>query len=259
MIRLDIEFSGMIAFDLREADKIARLLSGGGKVARHIPVFAIPRSVIDSVPPAFKRKTGWPQALQYGSEEHLLFDLTRRELVVRANGPKIQKAPDFRKVWDLLTLNRLSGGTGKVECGAEAARVVMSGGLLEQGPAYPPFDESDFALKRGDEVLPGTTRRLTNSVRWFGEDVSLWVRTFRGSELQEIKLKKPGAAKGGVKAAVYSIVSTRDNAQDNLGDFQDFYRLLSKRPKDPARLVKMPEVGPMVEGFPRCIPPVTIS
>lgn len=253
MIHLEIEFSGMVAFDLRAADRIARLLSGGGKVARHIPVLALPRSAVSGVPALLHRRNGWPQALQYGSEEHLLFDLTRRELLVRGKGVKTPRTPDFGMIWDLETLNRLSKGQGKVKCGAEAARVVMSGGLLEQGPPYPPFDTMDFGLKQGSKVLPGTTRRLTNSVRWAGDDVSLRVRSFLGKTLQEIKLKE-----GGVKAAVYSIVSTRDNAEDNLGDFQDFYRLLSRRPKDPVRLVPMPDTGAMVDGFPRCIPPVTI-
>jgi hypothetical protein len=254
MTHLDLEFSGMIAFDLRKPQKVALLLSGGGKIARHVPVLAIPRSAIDRVPPALNRRNGWPQALPYGSEEHLLFDLTRRELVVRANRVTVPREPDFGRVWDLETLNRLSAGAGRVKCGGEAGRVIMAGGLLEQGPAYPPFDTTDFALKRESEILPGTTRRLTNSVRWFGDEVSLGVRVF-GGPLLKIKLKDSAAL---VRAAVYSIVSTRDNDKDHLGDFQDFYSLLSPRPKKPAQLVRWPETGVLLEGFPRCIPPVTI-
>ncbi len=252
MTHLDLEFSGMIAFDIRKPRKVALLLSGGGKIARHIPVLAIPRSAIAGVPPVLNRRNGWPQALPYGSEEHLLFDLTRRDLMVRANGVAVPRVPDFGKVWDLDALNRLSAGAGKVKCGAEAGRVIMAGGLLDQGPAYPPFDTTDFALKRESEIVPGTVRRLTNSVRWSGDEVSLRVRKFEGP-LFEIKLK--GAE---VRGAVYSIVSTRDNARDHLGDFQDFYSLLSPRPRKPAQLVRWPETGVLVEGFPRCIPPVII-
>lgn len=252
MTHLDLEFSGMIAFDLRKPRKVALLLSGGGKIARHIPVLAIPRSAIAGVPPVLNRRNGWPQALPYGSEEHLLFDLTRRDLIVRAKRVTVPREPDFGKVWDLDALNRLSAGRGKVKCGAEAGRVMMTGGLLDQGPAYPPFDTTDFALERDSKLVPGTIRRLTNSVRWFGDDVSLRVRRFGGA-LFKIELK--GAE---VRGAVYSIVSTRDNDEDDLGDFQDFYSLLSPRPRRPAELVQWPKTKPRIDGFPRCIPPVTI-
>ena len=69
---------------------------------------------------------------------------------------------------------------------------------------------TDFGLKRGGETLPGTIRRLTNTVRWSGDDVSLWVKTFKGTA-KKLKFKDAGAGRE-VRAAVYSMVSTRDSS-----------------------------------------------
>ena len=260
MIQLDIEFSGMIAFDLRKNpknEKIALLLAGEG-TAPHLPVVAIPRSAVakDGIPTGFRQPPGWPQGLDHGGSEQLLFGL--KDFDLRVSGAGSKKTATFKKVWNLVTLNQKSGGKGNVQCGAEVGRVVMSGGLLTEGKAYPPFNRQTFALKRAGKILSGTTKKLTNSMRWSGASAS--VRVFRGGEdCGPIGFKDSGSKVTKVRIAVYSLTAGADVDKDSLGDFLNFYSLLSPPPAEAAGLVEYPPPPEVrVDGFPRCIPPVMI-
>lgn len=258
MTYLDIEFSGMIAFDLRKnkaREKRALLLPGEDPLTPHIPVLALPRAAVEKLPPALKRPNGWPQGLEHGGAEQILLDLTGLDLLVK--GTPDSTSAKLDKVWALGDLNRLSGGNGVIRCGAETARVVMTGGLLEQGHPYPPFDTARFALTtNGQKPLPNTVRSLTNTMRWSGGLISLTVRSPYGG-LGEVRFKDSGTA-ARVQAAVYCLVATASFERDSLKDFTAFYSLLSDEPPKRAYPIQSPEPAPLIEGYPRCIPPVKI-
>jgi len=258
MIHLDIEFSGMIAFDLRKnkaKEKYALLLPGDDLTEPHLPVLALPRTAVKSLPRALRRPNGWPQGLEYGRTEQVLLDLTGLDLLVK--GATNTTTPTLDRVWALKELNRLGGGNGAIQCGAEIARVVMTGGLLDQGKPYPPFDKAKFALTTGGPALPNTLRSLTNTMQWSGDLNSLSVRGAYG-DLGQIEFNKAKVGTTTVQAAVYCLVATSGLERDSLEDFRSFYSLLSTKPPKRAYPVQIPRPPLVIQGYPRCIPPVMI-
>ena len=179
----------------------------------HLPVLALPRTAVKSLPRALRRPNGWPLGLEHGRTEQVLLDLTGLDLLVK--GAPVKTTPSLKKIWSLKELNRLSGGDGGIRCGSEVARVVMTGGLLKEGPPYPPFDREEFALTTGSGVLPNTRRLLTNTMQWSGDLTSLSVRGAYG-ELGPIEFNKATTT---VEAAVYCLVSTSGLEGDTLKDF----------------------------------------
>ena len=184
-----------------------------------------------------------------------MLDLTGLDLLVK--GATNTTTPNLDKIWALKELDTLSGGSGAIRLGVETARVVMTGGLLDQGAPYPPFDKAKFALTTGGPVLPNTLRSLTNTMRWSGDLTSLSIRGAYG-DLGQIEFNKAKAGTTMVQAAVYCLVATSGLERDSMKDFTSFYSLLATKPPKCAYPVQIPKKALVLQGYPRCIPPVKI-